>query len=93
MHFISICPIWPSAMILTNLLSCMCIFTLLLLSPLGQNLHNLEYPPPKDDLCQVWSKLTQWFWRRSQKCESLQTDGRLTTGDQKSSLELSAKVS
>jgi hypothetical protein len=38
--------------------------------------NNLEYPPPKDDLCQVWLKLAQWFWRRSRKCKSLQTDGR-----------------
>jgi hypothetical protein len=42
----------------------------------------------------------QWFWRRSQKCTSLQTDGRTdvktdgrrTTGDQKNSLELSAQT-
>ena len=27
-------------------------------------LNNLESPPPKDDLCQVWLKLAQWFWRR-----------------------------
>jgi hypothetical protein len=36
------------------------------------------------------------FWRRSRKCKRLQTDGqtdgRRTTGDQKSSLELSAQV-
>jgi hypothetical protein len=37
-------------------------------------LNTLESPLPKDDLCQVWSKLAQWFWRRSQKCKSLQTD-------------------
>jgi hypothetical protein len=58
--------------------------------------NNLESPPPKDDLCQVWLKLAQWFWRRSRKCKSLQTDGRTdrrTTGDQNSSLELSAQVS
>jgi hypothetical protein len=24
-------------------------------------LNKLETPPPKDDLCQVWLKLTQWF--------------------------------
>jgi hypothetical protein len=40
------------------------------------HLNNLETPLPKDDLCQVWLKLAQWFWRRSQKCESLQTDGQ-----------------
>jgi hypothetical protein len=78
------------------------IFTLLQLSPLGEGL-SLSFEkkklnsPPKDDLCQVWLKLAQWFWRRSRKCKSLQTDrqtdGRRTTGDQKSSLELSAHVS
>ena len=40
-----------------------CIFTLLLLSPLGdgQSLHlnKLESPPPKNDLCQVCLKLAQ----------------------------------
>jgi hypothetical protein len=66
--------------------------------PLGKGiplyLKNLESPPPKDDLCQVWSKLAQWFWRRSRKCKSLQTDGQMDgqTDDQKSSLELSAQV-
>jgi hypothetical protein len=70
-----------------------CIFTLLLLSPLGERQsNNLESPPSNNDLCQVWLKLAQWFWRRSQKCKSLQTDGQ-TTGDQNSSLELSAQVS
>jgi hypothetical protein len=65
------------------------------------HLNNLESPPPKDDLCQVWLNLAQWFWRRSRKCKSLQTDGqtnrwtdgRRTTGDHNSSLELSAQVS
>jgi hypothetical protein len=28
------------------------------------HLNKLESPPPKDDLCQVWLKLSQWFWRR-----------------------------
>jgi hypothetical protein len=37
---------------------------------------NLNPPPPQDDLCQVWLKLAQWFWRRSRKCKSLQTDGQ-----------------
>ena len=27
--------------------------------------NNLESPPPKDNLCQVWLKLAQRFWRRS----------------------------
>jgi hypothetical protein len=28
------------------------------------HLNKLESPSPKDDLCQVWLKLAQWFWRR-----------------------------
>jgi hypothetical protein len=36
-------------------------------------LNKLESPLPKDDLCQVWLELVQWFWR-SRKCKSLQTD-------------------
>jgi hypothetical protein len=27
-------------------------------------LNKLESSSPKDDLCQVWLKLAQWFWRR-----------------------------
>ena len=65
--------------------------------PLGKgyplSLNKLISPLPKDDLCQVWLKLAKGFWRRSRKCKSLQTDGRRTTGDQNSSLELSAQVS
>ena len=59
------------------------------------HLFKLVSPSPKDTLCQVWLKLAQWFWRRRWKCEQFpdrQTYGR-TTGDQKSSLELSAQVS
>jgi hypothetical protein len=45
-----------------------CIFTLSLLSPLGEglspSLDNLKSTTPKDDLCQVWLKFAQWFWRR-----------------------------
>jgi hypothetical protein len=41
------------------------------------NLNKLESLPPKDDLYQVWLKLVQWFWRRSRKCKSLQTDRRI----------------
>ena len=64
----------------------------------GMTLHfnKLESPSPKDALCQVWLKLVQWFWRRQWKCEKFtdgRTDRRRTTGDQKSSLELSAQVS
>ena len=28
------------------------------------HLNKLEYPSPKDALCQVWLKFAQWFWRR-----------------------------
>jgi hypothetical protein len=41
----------------------LCIFTLLLLSPLS-DLNKLESPYPNDDLSQVWLKLAMWFWRR-----------------------------
>ena len=51
--------------------------------------NNLNSPLPKDALYQVWSKLAQWFLRRSRKCEKFtdgqtdrrtdgQTDGRTT---------------
>jgi hypothetical protein len=33
-------------------------------------------PSSKNNLCQVWLKLAQWFWRRSQKCKSFQTSGQ-----------------
>ena len=41
----------------------------------GHHLNKSESPSPKDDLCQVWLKLAQWFRRRSRKCKSLQTNG------------------
>jgi hypothetical protein len=28
------------------------------------HLNNLKSPTPKEDLCKVWLKLEQWFWRR-----------------------------
>jgi hypothetical protein len=37
-------------------------------------MNKLESHWSKDDLCQVWLKVVQWFWRRSRKCKSLQTD-------------------
>jgi hypothetical protein len=40
-------------------------------------LNILESPSPKDDLCQVWLKLVQWFWIKSRKCKSLQTDRQM----------------
>jgi hypothetical protein len=47
--------------------------------PLGKevvlHLYNSESSLPKDELCQLWLKLAQRFWRRSWKCKSL-TDRR-----------------
>ena len=49
---------------------------------------------PKDDLCQVWLKLAQWFWGwKRKKFTYRRMDRRRRTGDKKSSLELSAEVS
>ena len=28
------------------------------------HLNNLDFPSPKDALCQVWLKLAQMFWKR-----------------------------
>jgi hypothetical protein len=36
------------------------------------SLIKLEFPSPKDDLCQVWLKLALWFWRRF--CDHLPFD-------------------
>jgi hypothetical protein len=48
-----------------------CIFTLSLVSPLGEGqslplneFEKFESPSSKEDLCQVWLKLALWFWRR-----------------------------
>ena len=61
------------------------------------HLNKLESPSPRDTLCQVWLKLAQWSGEEDENVKSSLTDGRtdrrLTTGDQKSSLELSAQVS
>jgi hypothetical protein len=27
-------------------------------------LNKLKFSTPQDDLCQVWLKLAQWFWKR-----------------------------
>jgi hypothetical protein len=49
--------------------------------PLGKgvvlHLYNSESSLHKDDLCQLWLKLTKRFWRRSWKCKCL-TDRRQT---------------
>ena len=36
-------------------------------------LNKLQFPSPKVTLCQIWSKLAQWFWRRRWKYKF--TDG------------------
>ena len=43
------------------------------------HLNKLEPPSPKDAYCQVWLKLTQWFWRRRWKCEKFTTTTTTTT--------------
>ena len=43
------------------------------------HLNKLEFPLPKDALCQVWLKLAQWFWRRRWKCEKFTTTTTTTT--------------
>jgi hypothetical protein len=58
--------IWPSE----DLKKIQCVFTLSILRAL-YHLYKLESPPPKYDLCRVWLKLAQWFWRRSRICKSL----------------------
>ena len=55
----------------------------------GMTLHlnKFELSLPKDALCQVWWKLARRFWRTRWKYEKFtdgQTDGRRTTGDQRS---------
>jgi hypothetical protein len=37
--------------------------------PLSWN--KFESPSPQDDLCQVWLKLAQWFWRKRFKNEPI----------------------
>ena len=44
------------------------------------HLNKLEFPSPKEAVCQVWLKLAQWFWRQW-KCETL-TDRRTDDGRQ-----------
>jgi hypothetical protein len=68
-----------------------CIFTLPL-SPLL--LNKPESPSSKDNLCQVWLKLVQYSGEEVENVKVYRwTDKLRRTGDQKSSLELSAQVS
>jgi hypothetical protein len=71
----------------------------LLLSPLGKGISPLfekkiESPRSKDALCQVWLKLDSGSGDEVKNVKVYrQTDRRRTTGDQKTSLELSAQES
>jgi hypothetical protein len=62
------------------------IFTLSLLSPVGEgrslSIKQTWNPFPKDDLCQIWLKLSQWFWKKSWICKSLHTDRQTDDGQQ-----------
>jgi hypothetical protein len=74
-----------------------CIFTLLLLSPLEQGRSSLNNLKPLS-LRMICAKSGQnWPSVSGEEVENVKvyrrTDGRQTTGDQKSSLELSAQVS
>ena len=44
------------------------IHSFAIISPLERGyplvLIRFKFPSPKDDLCQVWSKLAQWFWKK-----------------------------
>ena len=37
-------------------------------------LYKLEFPFPKDALCQVGSKLVQWIYKEDENVKSVQTD-------------------
>ena len=39
----------------------------------ANHLNKVEFPSPKDVLCQVWLKEAQWFRRRRWKCEKFTT--------------------
>ena len=78
---------WPSGcgeelLLISSMYFCNHVWTL--------HLNKLEFPLPQGVFCQVWLKLIQWFWRRDSKCEKF--TNRLTKGDQKNSLKLSAQV-
>ena len=55
------------------------------------HLNKFKTPSPKDG--QVWLKMASGSGEEVEHVKSLQTDGRRTTGDQKSSLEASAQLS
>ena len=49
------------------------VFFLLLRNylPLKKSGANLESPLPKDDFCQIWLKLAQWFGEEDENMKSL----------------------
>jgi hypothetical protein len=51
-------------MVLEKILKCFVCYYLPLEKGTALHLNKLESPSSKDDLCQVWLKLAQWFWRR-----------------------------
>ena len=61
--------------IFVNLFSIYCYYLPLEKSDI--HLNTFESSSPKDALCQVWLKLSQWFLRRRCKCEKF-TDRRTT---------------
>jgi hypothetical protein len=52
--------------IFENIFSVFLLFCYYLPFDKGNPLHlnKLKSFPPKDDFCQVWLKLAQWFWRK-----------------------------
>ena len=45
------------------------------------HLNKSESHLPNDNLCQIWLKLTMWFWRRRWKCEKFTTTMTTMTTD------------
>ena len=56
---------WPSGSRFFNFVDVFLLFCnyLPLQKGVVLNLYKFEFPLPKDELCQVWLKLAQWFWR------------------------------
>ena len=57
-------------------------FVILLEKGGALHLKKLEFPSPKDAVCQFWLKLVQWFLRRLRwKCEEFTTMTMITMTD------------
>jgi hypothetical protein len=72
--------VWPAGSGKKTSKHFQCIFTLSLLSSLGEGQSpfiwtNLK-PLPLEMIFAKWSKLAQWFWRKSKNVKVLLTDGR-----------------